>query len=81
MSPSQLPATILVPPAEQAIQLHPFVGAVVRIQVAPELVETPMGPYKAARARVLPSAEEAAEYQNSWMKFVSDQVAPESVER
>jgi hypothetical protein len=51
------------PAAEEAIPCQFVEGALLRIQVAPELVDTYMRPFQAAAARHDPSAELLTEAQ------------------
>ena len=52
-----------MPSAEQATEIHPDFGAVVCVQVAPELVETQMPPPVADATSLPPSADDAMEVQ------------------
>ena len=44
MPPPQDPAANLLPSAEETMDVHSLVGAPVKLQVAPELVEVKMPP-------------------------------------
>jgi len=72
----------LVPSAEEATEIHWRFGALLLVQVAPELVEVYIGPagLPITATKRVPSDEEATEYHEAAGALVVIQLAPELVE-
>jgi hypothetical protein len=72
------PANNFVPSDDEVTEVQLLVGALVRLQVAPELVEVQISPWPAAATNLIPSADEATAAQPPLGAVVGAQVTPES---
>jgi hypothetical protein len=76
-----VPATNLLPSADEATRLQFVVGAVVSAQVMPELVDISMGPFSATAIILVPSTEEAVARHKLLGAVENVQLSPELADK